>query len=53
MEVADEKGIDKVLDARSAMSTVQAARRGKDPVWSCPCYFEGREVAMRVARFIA
>ena len=42
LEVADEKGIDKVSDARSAMLTVQAARRGEDPVWSRPCYFKGR-----------
>ena len=42
MELANEKGIDKVMDAREAMSTVQAARCGEDPVWSCSCYFEGR-----------
>ena len=42
MELADEVGIDEVWDARQAMSTVQAARRGEDPGWSCPCYFEGR-----------
>ena len=42
MGLADEKGIDNVPHAREAMLEVQAARRGEDPGWSCPCYFEGR-----------
>ena len=42
MELADEKGIDNVSEAKRAMSTVQAARRGEDPGWSCPYFFEGR-----------
>ena len=42
MELADEKGNDNVADAREAMLQVRAARRGEDPGWSCPYYFEGR-----------
>ena len=42
MELADEGGIDKVPDARAAMSAVQEAQRGEDPGWSCPCYFDRR-----------
>ena len=41
MELADEKGVAKVWRAQEAMLTVQAARRGEQPVESNPPYFGG------------